>query len=147
MADFTSAICLKPRFSKRLALILMILHSGALLWLWPLALPLIAKLGLGLLILTCAHVTTQRHLLFINHPLYGVVLRYDKLARCLKVELHSGVKAQIASGSYNHPQLVVLRVTNQRNALVIFPDALDAQTFRHLRVHLRHAHVQCQNRL
>ncbi len=143
MADFTSAIGLKPRFSKRLAFILITLHSGALLWLLPLALPSIAKLSLGLLILASAHVTTQRHLLFINHPLYGMVLHYDKLARCLKVELNSGVKTQIASGSYSHPQLVVLRVTDQRSALVIFSDALDAQTFRHLRVHLRHAHVQC----
>jgi hypothetical protein len=65
-------------------------------------------------------------------------LRYDD---GMRVQLQSGIKARIASGSYSHPQLVVLRIerNGKVDTLIIFPDALDVQSFRHLRVHLRHA--------
>lgn len=145
MSDFTTPLCLEPRFSKRFALVLMVTHSGALLLLLPLALPfaleiaLMVKLCIGLLVLGSALYTTRRHLLLINHPSYGCILHYDEDKSCIRVQLKSGQEAQIASGSYSHPQLVVLRIKGQFDALIIFPDALDVQTFRLVRVHLRHA--------
>jgi len=142
MSTFTTPLCLEPRFSKRFALILTILHSGALLLLLPITLPikfaLLIKLSIGLLVLASALHTTRRHLLLIDHPLYGCTLRYDEDRRCLRVQLQSGIEAKMASGSYSHPQLVILKI-EKNDALIIFPDALDMQTFRHLRVHLRHA--------
>jgi len=142
MSTFTTPLCLEPRFSKRFALTLTILHSGALLLLLPITLPiefaLVMKLSIGLLVLASALHTTRRHLLLIDHPLYGCTLHYNEDSRCLRVELQSGIEAKIASGSYSHPQLVILKI-EKNDALIIFPDALDIQTFRHLRVHLRHA--------
>ncbi len=143
MSSFISPLCLKPRFSKRFALILTILHCGALLLLLPITLPiefaLVIKLFIGLLVLASALHTSRRHLLLIDHPLYGCILHYDEDSGCLRVVLQSGFKAKMASGCYSHPQLVILRVEKKNEPLIIFPDALDMQTFRHLRVHLRHA--------
>jgi hypothetical protein len=145
MSNFSLPINLKPRFSKRFALILMLIYGGALLSLIPVTLPLpvelllILKLGIGLLILINVFYTVRCFLLFIHHPLYGCVLRYDETESCLRIYLKSGQETQIAPGSYNHRLLVVLRVKGQTKALVIFSDALDIQTFRQLRVHLRHA--------
>lgn len=148
MSDFTTPLYLKPCFSKRFTIILIILHCGALLWLLLLKLPLrfelvlVIKLSLGFLILTSAFFTTRQHLLLINHPLYGCILTYDENTQGIKVQLQSKTEAKIVPGSYNHPQLVVLRLKNVENGkintLVIFPDALDVQIFRQLRVHLRH---------
>ncbi|KHD08149.1 hypothetical protein PN36_18020 [Candidatus Thiomargarita nelsonii] len=144
MSTFSSPLCLEPRFSKRFALSLILVHCGALLLLLPITLPidfaLLIKLSIGLLVLASALHTTRRHLLLIDHPLYGCILHYDEDSGCLRVVLQSGFETKMASGSYSHPQLVILRVHGKKNeALIIFPDALDIETFRHLRVHLRHA--------
>ena len=157
MSDFTAPICLKPRFSKRFAIILMILHCGTLLLLLPLTLPLpielalASKLCVGFLVLASAFYVARRHLFLINHPLYGCVLAYDEERHCIKAQLQSQKEAkmasgnysysQLASGNYSYSQLVVLRLKRLDNrsvhALIIFPDALDAQTFRRLRIHLQ----------
>ena len=136
---------LEPRFSKRFATLLMIIHGGAILLLLPLELSLPIELALtfksslGLLVLASALHTTHRHLLLIDHPLYGCVLEYNEVERDLWVTIESGAKVRIASGSFSHPQLIVLRVEGQTGALIIFPDALNVLTFRRLRVYLRHA--------
>ncbi|RKZ41090.1 MAG: hypothetical protein DRQ49_06285 [Gammaproteobacteria bacterium] len=140
---------LEPRFSKRFAIILTIQYCGALLCLLALTLPLTAQLALcvkfciGFLVLASTFFTIRRDLLLINHPLYGCVLVYDEDTNDIKVQLQSKTKAKIAPGSYSHPQLIVLRLKHQEksqtDALVIFPDALDIQTFRQLRVFIRHS--------
>lgn len=146
MSDFTAPLRLKPRFSKRFALILIVTHGGALLLLLLITLPfsielvLVIKLCIGLLVLASTLHTTRRHLLLINHPLFRCVLYYDEYECCIRVQLQSGKEIPIASSRYIHPQLVIFRVENSHiDALIIFPDALDVQTFRQMRVHLRHA--------
>lgn len=137
MSRFSAPLLLKPHFSKRLAGILALLHSGSLLLILPLRLPLAIKLILTLSVLLSAIQTTRRHLFFINHPLHGCAL-YDDL-----VWLPTEQQANILPSTYIHPQLVVLRVRLAENHkayfLILFPDALDKQTFRRLRVYLRHA--------
>ncbi len=145
MSDFTQVLCIEPRFSKRFALILIIIHAGALLLLLPLALPIAVKLCLGLLILASSQYSSHKHLLLIKHPLYGCILYYDYSMRCLRLKLQSGEERLIASGSYSHPQCIVLRVTGESEALIIFPDALDEQIFRQLRVFMRHANDPISN--
>ena len=147
MSDFTAPICLKPRFSKRFAIVLMILHCGTVLLLLPLTLPLpielvlASKLCLGFLILASAFYVVRRHLFLINHPLSGCFLAYDEEKHCIKAQLQSKKKVKMASGNYSYSQLVVLRLKRRDNgsvhALIIFSDALDAQTFRRLRIHLQ----------
>ncbi|MDM8557548.1 protein YgfX [Candidatus Parabeggiatoa sp. HSG14] len=145
MSNFTIALCIKPRFSKRFALVLIIIHCGALLLLPFLALPftlefaLVVKLCIGLLVLVSALYTTHRHLRSINHPFFGCILRYDEKKRCFRVQLKSGEETHIAYGSYSHPLMVVLRFKGKMGSLIIFSDALDAQTFRQLRVLIKHA--------
>jgi hypothetical protein len=139
MSYSTEVLCLKPNFSKVLAIILIIIHTGALLLLLPLALPIAIKLGIGLLILISSQQISNKYLLFIKHPLYGCILYYDHNMRCMRLKLQSGEERLIASGSYNHPQCVVLKVTGVTEALIIFPDALDIHVFRQLRVLMRHA--------
>ena len=143
MSDFAVPIILKPNFSKQLALVLMILHNGALLLLFTLTVSSWTKFGMGLSILASSWYTTRRYLLFINHSLYGCMLFYDQRYHCIRIKLRSGQESQLATGSYSHPRLVILRVKDCSNALVIFADALDPHTFRHLRVHLRHANFDC----
>jgi hypothetical protein len=200
-------VIINPRFSKRFALMLMIMHCGALLLLLPLTLPLsmalalAVKLALGLLVLASAWYTTRRYLLLTNHPLDACVLHCEP--KWHWIELKSGEIGKIASGSYSHPQLVVLRLTyldhvrlkskdntnpvvkplerdkkssrfkqkfatqcapfqklrkvrfygcfvivllmsflgieRKSQSLIIFPDALDVETFRKLRVAIRYA--------
>jgi hypothetical protein len=145
MSNFTAPICLEPRFSKRFAFVLMVMHGGALLLLLPLTLPLgvesalVVKLCIGLLVLASALHTLRRHLRLINHPLFRCILRYDETLGCIRAQLKSGQETRIASGSYSHPQWVVLKLDGFGDALIIFSDALDVQTLRWLRVHLRYA--------
>jgi hypothetical protein len=124
---------LKLRFSKRFALVLIILHCGALLLLLPLTLPVefaIVKLGLGFLVLLSALQTIRQHLLLINP--FKVQLQKTSASNDVQK------KVLIASGSYFHPQLVVLRLENvekgEINTVIFFPDALDVETFRRLRL-------------
>jgi len=151
MSKMTTPIRLEPRFSKRFAFVLMVIHGGALLLLLPLTLPiaveliLAIKLCLGLLVLASALHTSRQHLLLNNHPLYGCILRYEETLDCLRVQLKSGQETPIASGSYSHPQWAVLKLEGISNALIIFSDALDVQTFRRLRVHLQYANDPPQN--
>jgi hypothetical protein len=137
MSDLTNVLRLEPRFSKRFALILTLIHTGALLLLLPLALPIVVKFGIGLLVLASSRHVSHKHLLLIKHPLYGCLLYYDYSMRCLRLKLQSGEERLIASGSYSHPQCIVLRVTGESEALIIFPDALDKHSFRQLRVLMR----------
>jgi hypothetical protein len=145
MSDFTVPIILKPNFSNQLALVLMVLHNGALLLLFTLAMSSLTKFGMGLFILVSSWYTTRRYLLFINHSLYGCILSYDQLSHCIRVKLRCGQESQLTTGSYSHPLLVILRVKGCHNALVLFADALDQHTFRHLRVHIRHANFDCHH--
>ena len=132
MSNFTTLLPLKPRFSKRFAFVLMGLHGGSILLLLPLVLPIFVKLFLGLLVLANALHASRKHLHLINHPLYGCILSPNQ-----EIQLHSGQKAKMASSTYSHPQFVVLTVLGE--TLILWKDALDIETFRHLRVYLRHA--------
>jgi hypothetical protein len=130
----------------------MLMHCGGLLLLLPLTLPtpfpLIFKLAIGLLVLGSAWYTTRRHLLLIDHPLEACVLHCEP--KWHWIALKSGQIAKIGLGSFSHPQLIVLKATylekghffgieRQSQALIIFPDALDMQTYRQLRVAIRYA--------
>lgn len=133
MSPLSAPLHLKPHFSKRLALFLGIIHLSALMLIYLLPLSWVIQLGIGVLVMANAihGLSCQAQ----RHPLYGCVLHHDT------VRLSSGESARIAAQSYVHPQLVILRVileTGRTESLVLFADALEPQTFRHLRVRLRH---------
>ncbi len=132
---FNTPLRLEPRFSKRFALLLIIIHGGAILLLIPLALAFLIKLSLAIIILLSTKYSKDNYLLLHNHPLYGCTIRYDEQENRLRVFLKSGIEVKIAS-SYYSPQLVVIKISNVKKAMIIFPDTLDMRIFRQLRVHL-----------
>lgn len=139
MTHFTTPIPLKPGFSKRLALLLIVMHSGAALLLIPLTLSGLMKGSLTLLIACSAYHHLRLHVFLSAHPVRECVLHYDT------VWLPSGDSAKVLASSYCHPLFVILRVqlpTGKVSSLVILPDAVDANTFRHLQVRLRYPYVE-----
>jgi hypothetical protein len=72
-----SQLFIQIRPSKIFAMILILLHSGAGIVLWLLALPLPAKLGIfGLIIVSLLH-SIHYHLLLNHYPLKDCSLYYD----------------------------------------------------------------------
>ncbi|MCK5718582.1 MAG: hypothetical protein KAH84_01395 [Thiomargarita sp.] len=141
MSVFTTTLILQVYFSKRLAILLLILHGGTILLLIPLTIEfvLFIKLGLGVLIVGNAIFLVRRHLLFINHPLYKCRIIYNEKIKAIQIFSFTGHSVKIIS-AYSHPQLVILRcrINNNKVNLIIFADAIDVCTFRQLRVYLRH---------
>lgn len=141
MTYFTTSIHLKPCFSKRLAVLLSVMHGGAclLLFLFPLTLSGLLKGSLFLLIGASAWHCLRLHVLLLSHPLRECVLHRDTLW------LPSGDSARILNSSYFHSQLIILRAQLSNGkvcSLIILPDAVSAETFRHLRVRLRHRYAE-----
>jgi len=137
-SKFTDDIDINPRFSKRLIGILIILHSGmALVLLMPMSLSLSTKWFIFIfLIISLLH--TIRQALFIDCILCGAILHYDTLW------VKTSEKAELLE-SYAHPLLIILRAKTKdgkKHSLVLFPDSLDKETFRRIRVRLRHVFVE-----
>ncbi len=90
---------------------------------------------LALIVVLSAVQTTRRHLLFYDSPISReVVLQGNEL------RFGDEETATIAPGSYVHRQLVVLNLileNGKRHSLILFPDALDTETFHRLQVKLR----------
>ncbi len=138
-SPLTASIHLAPSFSKLLAILLATIHLGTfivIILIFPLTLPPIIKICLTVWIGISAYYTTQRHLCYINHPLYqSNLLSGDDL------ELKNGEIAIIQSNTYISPQVIVLiaKLNNGKTtSLIILPDAMEPQIFRRLRVRLRH---------
>jgi len=140
MTTFTEPLTLKPHLSTRFALVLFLIHGGALLILIPLTFSIIGKIILGSLVVISAYHTTSLYLLFINHPLYACTFIYDNKQRCLKLDLKSGQWATL-NNCYVHPQWIVFSILESKESMIIFADALEPEQFHQLRVYLQHANV------
>lgn len=136
---YAAPLRLKPRPSARLAALLLLAHGAALIILPTLALPvwLIAGLAGG--------VIANFYLTFTTH-----VLRRGKRALVQLVWEEDGrwtlttgngedIEARLLPGSYVHPWLVILNFAcgRRKRSAVLFPDALDPDTFRRLLVRLK----------
>ncbi len=127
---------IEPGFSRRLALWLALIHLGALILPWTADLNWPLKVGLSLLVLLHARHITDRYVLRRD----GYLPRQLSL-RAGRAYLPDGMEAEILPECFVHPQLVVLRLrleNGARRSLPLFPDALDPDTFRRLRVRLKH---------
>ena len=135
---FAAPLRIKPRFSRRLAVILALIHGGALLFLLLSSLPPLLKLALLLLILWSAIRAARYHLwLGQKHPLLPAELVLQNNV----AQLDDEQQAKISPTTYVQPWLIVLNLNlpgRKRCSLVLFPDALDEQTFRRLRVRLKY---------
>jgi len=138
---FDNLLILQVRPSQRLFAMLSMLHLITLITTWlPLQLPdlielRVVRITLTLLIFISYYHSLRYHVFLVEHPLRNCSLYYND------IWLADGQIAAIDSSSYFHPWLVVLRVSlpsGRIYSLVIFPDAMDADQFRQLRVRLRH---------
>jgi len=134
-SKFVDDIEIEPRFSKRLASVLIILHiSMALALLMPMSVSHLVKWVILICLMISLLQTIRKHLLFINCTLCGAILHYD--AFWLKTQ----EKAELLN-SYAHPLLIILTAKTKqgkKHTLVLFSDSLDKTTFRRIRVRLRH---------
>jgi len=141
MYDFSTPLSITLYFSKRLAGVVILLHTGALILLMPLTFPsivqgFILKLSIALLIIASVIHVFRYYVLLRGHPLHRCQLHYDEIFLS-----HVKTPAQLLPDSFAHPQLVILRArlpNRQVSSLIIFPDALDETTFRHLRIYIKH---------
>ncbi|MCV6636125.1 protein YgfX [Candidatus Albibeggiatoa sp. nov. NOAA] len=140
-----------PRFSWRFASLILGLHAGALSiltavsyfhhdWFIPI-------LGIGLLVLFSAWRTYRRDLCFIQHPLSGsclAILQEVGTSEPPKeyLLLQNGQRAILLPSCYAHPLLIIINAkildSNQSVSLILWNDMLDKNTFRRLRVRIKH---------
>jgi toxin CptA len=137
---FATPLTLKPKPSRILLGMLLLMHGGALLLLFPLALPVLAKSALATVLgLSLWHNWRQQLGRGRADRIHRVVWKGDgdwllitAAGEELAVDLHPS--------TYVHPWLVVLnfRLADRRRlrSLVLLPDTLDADSFRHLRLRL-----------
>jgi hypothetical protein len=138
-------LLIRPHFSVFFSSFLLGLHLGALIILLSIAYVHWLMFGLGLLVLWSAWRTYRRDLCFIQHPLYDsrlvITQEYDNLPTEYLL-LNNGQRAKLLAGSYAHPLIVILNVkildTNKSASLIIWNDMLDKETFRRLRVRVKH---------
>jgi len=138
---FDNLLILQIHPSQRLFVLLSAFYLIALITTWlPLQLPEfialeVVRITLTLLIFMSYYHSLRYHIFLVEHPLRNCALYYND------VWLADGQIAVIDSSSYFHPWLVILRASLSSGriySLVIFPDAMDADQFRQLRVRLRY---------
>lgn len=123
-----------------LTAVLVIGHAGAVLVGTRLSLPIAAQVLLAMCVTGSLVVSLRRHALrSAPGAITGIALRDDGSAAILRVAARDWQECELRAG-YVHPLLVIVRIARGRfrsEAVVIPRDALDAETFRQLRVWLR----------
>lgn len=133
--------------SVRLALMLGFAHLATVGLLWPLALPMEAKLA-GTALLLVSAVIYLRHYALLTSP--GSVTGFelsDKMTCTVETRRGERIACALLGSSFVAPYLTVLElkplepVKSRRRSfarsVVILPDGIDAETFRQLRVLLK----------
>ncbi len=137
-ADTSFFIELSP--SRRMLVILLMIHGGALAALYPAALPLWVKLVLSVAaVVSCWRLC--RRWVFLAHPKAVTSIRWDGSGECLLLRRdNSEETGKLLPRSYVHPLLVILLLSNREgkpvHPVVIMPDMLNKHLFRRLRVKL-----------
>lgn len=129
------------RPSRRLLFILSLLCAVTLIVVWalPWPFPLLLLLSLAILLWTGYHLRLDARL---RMPHSCVAFRLEEEGQSVLV-LRNGahVPCHLAADSLVTPYLVILNVElaerRAKRSLVILPDAMGAERFRHLRVALR----------
>lgn len=133
---FAAPLRIEAGFSRRFALVTGMIHAVALVLLFPPDLPWWLKV-----LFFCAVCGSAWHSFY-----YHVLRRNPLLPRTLVMlddylMTDGEQEAEILGSSFVHPQLIVLNLklhTGKRTRLVLFPDSLDKNGFRRLRVRLLH---------
>ncbi|TCV90214.1 protein YgfX [Sulfurirhabdus autotrophica] len=127
--------------SRILALMLLFMHSFCILLVWLMPLPFWVKLTGSLILIVSAAFYLQRDAL-LTFPQSIVALQVDSDCRS-EIQSKQGdrITAELMGTSFVAPYLTVLnfKTAEKRFAqhVVIFPDAINREDFRQLRVLLR----------
>ena len=144
------AIDIKLKPSRQLALLLLIAHVAAVAVVWSLELPLSVHIILKLAIAVSLGWALLQNGWF-GYARAAVALRIEPAGKsgeadAIEVRLRNGktARGQVVEGSFVAPYLTVVRyrVTGARRfsmdkSVLIFPDSLDGEAFRALRVRLK----------
>lgn len=124
-----------------LAALLLLMHSGALLIVVLVPLPLWAKGLLGTIVIASATTSLNTHALRRGKHAMVCVIWDGTQQWTLRTAAGEEFTARLLPGSYVAASLVILNFALKgrwrRRSVVILPDALDANSFRQLRVYLR----------
>ena len=132
-------ISLKTSFILNGALLLM--HLGALYWLWSFELNLFIKLALVAIVIVSV-ITHSRQYLFKNSKRAVTNLVWqDQNQWQLDTATGEAVTAKLLGSSFVKPWLIVLNFMPEHGGrmlpVVIMPDSVDSTTFRRLSARLR----------
>ncbi len=130
---------IRPRPSRRLAILLSLAHGGGLLIVPLLPWPWWGLLTMASMLIFSLASCLARHVLLL-HPRAVTGIDWTGEGRWL-LTLRNGeqITARLAQDSYLHPQLVILsfhRGRWRRQSVVLCRDAVDQESFRRLRVRL-----------
>lgn len=128
----SSPLEIKPRFSKKLALLIGITHGGALIGIWFAALGFEIKVSLIIWLLIVTYYNINKYL-FLKHQHLTLIDYY--------IVLPNDLTAVILPHVYVHSMFVILplKLSNKTfETFILFDDSLDEATFHYLRVRLLH---------
>jgi hypothetical protein len=136
----TGAVVFQFNASPRLALVLTLVHAGALALLVPVDVPLWLRALLALLLLASLYRTVTHHALRSTDSAVTALHWRDGEGIALRLGRKSALRAARIRSRFVHRSLVLLSVqlegSRRAIALAIAADALEAGAFRRLRVAL-----------
>lgn len=140
---YAQPLRLTPKPSRILITLLTVGHLGAIAVLFPLDLALMIKLGLAALLVVSLIVALRKQPGRVGEGGVQTLIWKSDGDWILETTEGETLNATLHESTYVHPWLVVLnfRLENKRDLLsfALAPDALDAETFRELRVRLKTA--------
>lgn len=133
----SAPLIIKPMLSKKMAILIIILHGGALIGIWAADLDLILQLCLSFYVAMMLYFHINKQLFFnYRQPIRSLTLIKDYIL------LSDNTIASILPHLYVHSKVVILplKLTNgKRETLILFDDSLDKTTFHYLRIRLLHS--------
>ena len=137
LSGFSRPVHLAVRRSRRLAVLLVVMHAGALGAALAVALPWWLRLVLTALVLVSAWRALRHYVIGTEAPVRDLLWRTDG---GFEVTTPRGIEEAVLRGvEVVEPWLTVfrLRTRSGRNVpIVLLPDAVEAEPFRRLRVRL-----------
>ncbi|MBI3793092.1 MAG: hypothetical protein HY275_19745 [Gemmatimonadetes bacterium] len=123
-----------------MAILVLLIHAGALAVIPPLSIPWWIKMLLAVLVLASAvYNFYYRVMLRSKRAVVGLVWDAKDEWR-LTTAQGDTLMAELLPDTYVHPQVVILRfrdtVSRKKLSVILFPDSVDAETHRRLRVRL-----------
>lgn len=148
MRNSIPVIRLEPRRSLWLAGLLLFAHTGALILVVLVPLPVWIKILLGCLICGSLFFTLTTYALLRGRRAIACAVCESDGQWSLRTAAGHEFEVQLLPGSYVNPGLVILNFCagrRRRNySMILMPDSLDEVTLRRLRVRLLHQPAQEQ---